>query len=92
MHRKTARHDGVDRELLGIDGALAHRLDTDDLIRRHKHPIQTSLNCFGSWRNYGEAVGPALAMIELLYVTGVIEIEKLGVQGTRHIMAAQGKS
>ena len=31
------------------------------------------------------------AMIELLYVTGVIEIEKLGVQGTRHIMAAQGK-
>ncbi len=82
MHRQATGHDGIDREFFRRDRHSAHRLDADELLRRCHGPVEAGCNgVFGGW-NDGQAVGPAVRVIQLLNSPDVFHI--IGPRGELH--------
>ena len=73
VHRQAARHDRVDGQLLGRNGAFAYRLDAHQVVRRQHRPFQTGRDCICRGRHDGQAIGPTAAMAELLRRRHVVD-------------------
>ena len=77
MHRQTAGHDRVDSEFLGRDRGRAHGFDAQKHVRWRHCPFQAGFDGGGRRRHDGQAIGPAVGMVEFLdrrYVVGFIDL------------------
>ena len=56
----------IDRELFRSDRLLAHRLDANQLVRRHQSPFQASCDCALGGGHHRQLVCPTIVVIKFL--------------------------
>src|SRR5262249_47245469 len=88
-HGQATGHDGVDGEFFSGNGLRPHRLDPQQLVRRHAHPIETRRDRRRRRWHDREAVGPAIGVKQLLRgreIGNVVELRgQQRVAGKLHV-------